>query len=141
MMRMMTDDGEPSERLVAQRLRNRVMEEVWGLTRGNAGIGDAGPVEWFESFFDFFPYEGEPACYPAMTAEEEEAVRGVCKLMQLAVADPSIPRHPTVEDVAGSGWPERIAPVAGKALEVMLKRGRFSEEVEEAEPSTPVPWP
>jgi hypothetical protein len=61
--------------------------------------------------------------------------------MQLATADPTIAKNATVEQVISSGWPNRIAPFAKKALDVMLSRGRFSDEVEEDEPSTPVPWP
>lgn len=136
----MADDENPSERLVAQRVRNRIMEELSGLAEGDAEVSKVGPVEWFESFFDWFPYQGEPKWYPAMTAEEETAVRTVCKLMQLAIADQTIPKHPTVEQIASSGWPERIAPFAKKALDIMLTRGRFSEDVEEGEPSTPIPW-
>lgn len=137
----MNDEEKPSERLVAQRCRNRIMEEVWGLSHGNAEVYEIGPTEWFETFFTWFPYEGEPKWYPAMTAEEASAVRNVCKLMQLAIAEPLIPKTPSVEQVIDSGWPERIAPFAEKALNLMLERGRFSEEVEEEEPSTPVPWP
>src|ERR1700759_3914260 len=106
----MSDDEKPSERLVAQRIRNRIMEEVWGLSRGNAGVHDAGAVEWFETFFYWFSFEVEPQLDPPMTAVEESADRTVCKLMQHAVADPVIPRNPTVEDVTNSGCPERIAP-------------------------------
>lgn len=137
----MSEDEKPSERLVAQRVRNRIMEELWGLSKGDIAVHDEGPVEWFETFFDWFPYEGDPHWYPAMTPEEENAVRTVCKLMQLAIADPSIPEMPSVEEVTASGWPERVAPFAKKALDLMLARGRFSEDKEEEEPSTPVPWP
>ena len=138
----MTNDENPSERLVAQRVRNRIMEEVWGLSRGDLGVRESwSPSEWFETFFDWFPYEGEPTWYPAMTSEEASAVRAVCDLMQLAINDPAIPKHPTVEQITSSGWPDRIAPIAQKALDLMLARGRFSEETEEDEPSTPVPWP
>ena len=137
----MSKDEKPSERLVAQRVRNRIMEELWGLSKGNIGVQNEGPVEWFETFFDWFPYEGEPHWYPVMTPEEENSVRTVCKLMQLAINDPSIPEEPGVEEVTASGWPERIAPFAKQALDVMLVRGRFSEDKEEEEPSTPIPWP
>jgi hypothetical protein len=137
----MTDDEKPSERLVAQRVRNRITEEVWRLSRGNEGVRAIGPGEWFESFFDYFPYDGEPNRHPAMRAEEETAVRTVCMLMQLAIADAAIPKNPSVEEFTSSGWPEVIAPFAKKALGLMLERGRFSEDVEEVEPSTPVPWP
>jgi hypothetical protein len=141
MMHWMKNDETASERLVAQRVRNRIMEQLLGLANGDAEVSEVGPSEWFETFFDWFPYEGEPTWYPAMTTEEESAVRAVCKLMQLAIADTTIPKNPTVEQLTNSGWPERIAPFAKKALDLMLARGRFSEEVEEDEPSTPVRWP
>ena len=63
------------------------MEEIWSLSQGNVGVDTSGPIEWFESFFDYFPYKGEPDWFPAMTAEEANAVREVCKLMQQAIAD------------------------------------------------------
>lgn len=135
------DQEKPSERLVAQRVRNRIMEEVWGLSEGDSGVGASGPTEWFESFFDWFPYEGEPDWYPAMTAEEANAVCDVLKLMQQAIADTDISTHPTVQEIVQTGWPERIAPVAKKALNLMLSRGRFSEVREETEPSGPTLWP
>lgn len=117
------------------------MEEIWGLSTGNDGVTSSGPTEWFESFFDQFPYEGEPDCYPAMVPEEVTAVRDVVRVMQRAAIDPNISKMPTVEEVTRSGWPERVAPAAKRALDVMMRRGRFSEDVEEAEPSNLVPWP
>ena len=128
---------EASERLVTQRVRNRIMEEIWGLSRGNVKVAECGPVEWFETFFDCFPYDGEPEWYPAMTAEEVNAVREVCGLMQQASSDPRIPKEPTVEEIIRTGWPERIAPVAGRVSDLMLQRGRFSEDEEEEMPSGP----
>ncbi|NND50322.1 MAG: hypothetical protein HKN60_08720 [Rhizobiales bacterium] len=132
---------EASERLVEQRVRNRIMEEVWGLSRGDSGVVETGATEWSESFFDWFPYEGEPDGYPAMTTEEAVVVRDVCTLMQQAVAELDHSNHPSVEDLIATGWPERVAPVAQRALDLMLARGRFSEDVEEAEPSAPAAWP
>ena len=141
----MTEEVEPSERLVAQRVRNRIMEELWARSNGRGDLTWSewvgGPTEWFESFFDWFPYEGEADWYPAMTSEEETAVRDVLISMQKAIADPSVPKSPTFEEIAISGWPDRVAPVAKKALDLLLVRGRFSEDEEEDEPSTPVPWP
>jgi len=118
------------------------MEEIWGLSEGDSGVQKAWtPAEWFEDFFDWFPCEGEPTWYPVMTSDEAKAVRTGRMLMQLAIADPTIPKNPSVEQITSSGWPNRIAPFAKKALDVMLTRGRFCEDVEEDEPSTPVPWP
>lgn len=59
----MSDVGKTSERLVAQRVRNRIMEEIWDLSRGDLGVHEAGPSEWFETFFDLFPYEGDHHSY------------------------------------------------------------------------------
>jgi hypothetical protein len=137
----MSDNRNPSDRLVEQRVRNRIMEEIWGLSRGNLRVHEAGPGEYFETFFDWFPYEGEPEWYPAMTPKETSAVREVCKVMQRALSEIDISGNVSVDDVVRTGWPERIAPVAKQALDLMLVRGRFSEEEEEQEPSTPIPWP
>lgn len=137
----MANDEQPSERLVAQRVRNRIMESLLGLSEGDRGVERSGPVEWFESFFDWFPYEGEPDWYPAMSDSEAEAVREVCKLMQQAIADGRIPKNPTADQVIRSDWPENIAPVARGALARLMERGRFSEEREEDEPSSPIAWP
>jgi hypothetical protein len=135
-------EEKPSDRLVDQRLRNRMMEEIWWLSRGDTGVAESGPSEWFETFFDFgVPYEGDAYSFPAMTAEEVHSLGEVVKLMQQAIADPGITKQPTVDQVTQSGWPRRIAPVAKQALDLMLQRGRFSEDVEEEEPSTPIPWP
>jgi hypothetical protein len=138
---LISREEKPSERLVEQRVRNRIMEELSGLSRGGADVIESGPTEWFESFFDWFPYEGEAGPSSAMTPDEASAVREVLVLMQRAASDPKIPKSPTVDEVARSGWPRRVAPVAKRALDLMLQRGRYSEEVEEAEPSNPAPWP
>lgn len=53
----------------------------------------------------------------------------------------STPQHVTEAELIASGWPERIKAVAQEALLLMLVRGRFSEEVEENEPSSPVSGP
>ena len=132
---------EPSQRLVEQRVRNRMMEEIWRLSLGDAGVAQSGPTEWFLAFFDWFPKEGEPHWFPAMTPEEIGAVGKVCKLMQAAIADTDISNQPTVEEITLTGWPKRLAPVAKEAIDLMLRRGLFSEEVEEAEPSSPTSWP
>ena len=130
-----------ARRSTEQRVRNRIMEEIWSLSGGDKGVAASGPTEWFETFFDWFPYEGEPHWYPAMPAGEASAVRDVCKLMQQSIADTDISGDPTVEEIIQTGWPERIAPTAQRALNLMLVRGRFSEDEEEAEPSSPIPWP
>ena len=137
----MTDEESPSRRLVEQRVRNRIMEELLNLSEGDVGVPEVGPDGYFENFFDWFPYEGEPNRYPAMTSEEIQAVRKVCRLMQQAIGSVEAAEAITSDDLVASGWPKRIAPLARNALQTMLQRGRFSEEHEEEVPSTPIPWP
>ena len=131
----------PSDRLVEQRVRNRIMEAIWSISLGDDGVARSGPTEWFESFFDWFPYEGDPDYFPAMTVDEIGAVRQVVALMQQAIADTDISQMQTCYEITQTGWPERIAPVARGALEEMMGRGRFSEDHEETEPSNPERWP
>lgn len=135
-------EEKPSERLVEQRCRNRIMEALQYLSQGDDGVRSRySPAEWIEEFFDWFPYEGEPDWYPAMTEDEATKVRTVCKVMQLVILDRAMPKGLTTEQIIDSGWPANVAPVAKSALDVMLARGRFSEEAEEDEPSNLEPWP
>jgi hypothetical protein len=125
-----------SERLLDQRLRNRVMEVLWGLTEWERRLDF---YEYFESYFDFFPYEGAPYSNGAMTPDELAATTQVHKLMLEAAED--TPREMSEKEFVATGWPQRIAVVAESALRLMLARGRFSEDVEEVEPTTDGGWP
>jgi len=51
-------EEEPSERLVEQRVRNRIMESVHGHVDWRDSLKHVDVYEHFESFFDHFPYEG-----------------------------------------------------------------------------------
>lgn len=144
---MMTDDV--SQRLVEQRIRNRIMEEMFGLAKGDECVRGCGAVEYVESFFDWFFGPD----YPKTAAEwsglgtlsdaEEAAVRTVLGMMiEMSDSDwDGADRSLWDEALIVSGWPSRIAPHAQQALHLMLERGRFDEEKEEDEPSTPVAWP
>ena len=128
-----------SERLLDQRLRNRIMEEILGLAEWERSLQDWGFTEYFESFFDFFPYEGTPLPNEAMTEQEQAAVAEVHRLMIEAMN--ATPRDMTTDQLIANGWPRRIEPVAARALRLMVKRGRFSEDLEEAEPAGDDAWP
>jgi hypothetical protein len=52
-----------------------------------------------------------------------------------------VPEMVTPEELLATGWPERIRPHAERALALMRSRGRFSEDIEEAEPSDTTQWP
>ncbi|MEA1677482.1 hypothetical protein [Nitrospirillum sp. BR 11163] len=131
-------DIEASPRLVDQRARNRIMEQLLSLADGDANVLAFGIVDYFEGFFDWFPYEGDPTWFPAMTEEEAAALREVCRMMQ--AANDATDRHISAEALIATGWPGRVAPVAREALELMRARGHFSEEKEEDIP-TGLPWP
>lgn len=138
----MIEPEKASERLVDQRLRNRIMEELLGLSEGDRGLDDTGAQEWFESFFDHFPYAGSTApnfLLSTFTEEELAALSTVVAAMQAALID--TPKQVTNAQLLVSGWPARIAPLAATALATCMARGRFSEEIEEEAPSSPVPWP
>jgi hypothetical protein len=132
-------DDEAYTRLVEQRLRNRIMEELLFLAEGDAAVGRLGAKEYFNGFEDFLPLDyAAPAPNSAITDEENAALWEVCRLMSEA-AD-ATPDLVTDEELLASGWPSKIAPVANAALALFLRRGRFSEEVAEDKPSGPS-WP
>jgi hypothetical protein len=136
-------DEAVSERLLAQRLRNRLMEEVFGHAAWHESLKHLDVYEHFETFFDRFPYEGEPYPNEALTKDERAALVNVHALVKQAYEWlPSIKHHyASWEEYIATGWPQRIEPVAERALTLMLKRGRFSEEEEEETPSGDDGWP
>ena len=115
------------------------MEELYGLAEWEESLRNVGFGEYFETFFDVFPYEGEPYPNGAMIQAEREAVRRVHRLMVEACK--ATPKMMSDDAFITTGWPQRIEPVAEEALRLMLKRGRFSDEHEEAEPSSDDDWP
>ncbi len=130
---------EVSKRLIDQRIRNRIMEVLLELVEWQESLRKAGFVEYFEAYFDWAPYEGEPHPNRAMTEAEYEALRQVQCLMIEAVN--ATPKNMSEELFVATGWPQRIGPVAEEALRLMLRRGRFSEYAEEIEPSSDDSWP
>lgn len=94
-----------------------------------------GVYEYFEGFFDWFPYEGELEPLSTLTTEELAATRTVHALMAEAISGP----EKTNSEFEASGWPQRIAPAATEALKIFSVRGWFSEDQEETEPSAPLP--
>lgn len=125
-------DTAPSQRLVEQRLRNRIMEELHSLATWQGYLVEWGADEYFNGFFDFVPHEGV-GLNSAMTERELAALIGVQQLV-IAACD-ATPRMVTAEQLIETGWPERIAPAARLALDLMWERGQFSEEQEEVEPT------
>jgi hypothetical protein len=128
-------EREPSDRLIDQRVRNRIMEAVAILADGDDGVRQVSAKEYFLIFYDYIPHRDEGAMYPnsAITAEEFALLREVSRMLDDACDD--TPQFVTEDELIASGWPKRIRPIAQKALKTMQGRGRFSEEREEYVPS------
>lgn len=123
-----------SERLIDQRLRNRIMETLEVLASGAAGVRRVGAIEFFEGFYDLLPYR-EYRVAPTNTTigDGEWAALGTLWRLMDEACD-STARDVTDVDLILSGWPDRIRPAAEAALALMQKRGRCSEDAEETTP-------
>jgi hypothetical protein len=130
---MPTEDA--SERLTDQRLRNRIMDSLAPLAEGDQGVLSAGVVDYFEDFFsvvdDQFTWDWRD--YSTLTSGEVSALDRVLQLVKAATE--ATPRMIKEDEFVATGWPARIQPVVSTALQLMERRGRFSEQVEENDPS------
>src|SRR5689334_10058839 len=98
----------PSERLVDQPVRNRVMDSVEILAEGDEGVRSAGFVEYFESFF---AYIGDGRSWDwrdnsTFTRDEVTAIERVFSLVNEAAA--TTPSRMQDEEFIATGWPRRI---------------------------------
>lgn len=128
-------EDKPSDRVIDQRIRNRIMEAVLSLADGDEGVREQGADEYFERFYDWIPHRDHGAMRPnsAVTAGEKALLLKVSNILDDACD--ATPRNMTDDEFIATGWPKRIQPVAEKTLILMRDRGRFSEEWEEDEPS------
>lgn len=125
---------QPSERVVDQRVRNRVIEVLEVLATGKDGLYAVGDAEYFNAFFDWVDDDipGGWRTNSAYTVHEVHLIEAVHRTMLAALEEAGAM---DTEALAASGWPERIQPVAAEALAPMVARGRFHEELEEDVPS------
>ena len=128
-------EEQPSDRLVHQRIRNRIMEVVETLADGDDGVLREWPHEYFESFYDWIPHRahGEMPSISTVSADERVLLIDVSRILDDACD--ATPKNMTADELIATGWPKRIQPMAQKALYLMRDRGRFSEEQEEDTPS------
>ena len=120
------------ERVVNQRVRNRIMEELSSLAGGQEELRQR-RWEYLMSFLDWFPEA--PKLNPAtdiMLPAEREAVSGVLTLV-LDFAEKG--RGADADKLIELNLADTIAPVAERALALLNERGRYNEDVEEEEPS------
>lgn len=131
----MTERDQPSERLLDQRMRNRASEALEPLALGNDGVRSMGNAEYVNQFFDIID-DDNPWRWRELstfTPDEVAALDEVHRALKDACA--ATPRVCSDDEFIGSGWPERIMPLATTALALMQARGRFSEDREEDYPS------
>ena len=133
-------DTTPSSRIIDQRIRNRIMEELLGLAEGDENVRQTGAGEYFEAFYDWVPHSGD-GVRPNGALTQDEAALILKVSIALNEACDATPGIVSADELIATGWPERIKPLAQSALDQMLKRGRFSEDAEEDEPSSAIPWP
>jgi hypothetical protein len=122
-----------SKRIVDQRLRNRIIESVETLAEGPEGVRRVGFSDFFNDFYDLVPENCVPHKNTALTEEEVRGIESLCKVMSAAMA--ATPKIMSEEEFIQTGWSDEIMSAGRKTLAVFLRRGRFDEEVEEAEPS------
>lgn len=129
-------EKQPSDRLVDQRIRNRIMEAVKTLADGDDGARREWPNRYFENFYDWIPHrdDGEMPSITTVSGHERDLLAKVSGLLDDACD--ATPKNMTANGLIATGWPKRIQPVAAQALNLMRERGRFSEDQEEEAPST-----
>ncbi len=128
-------EAPPSDRLLDQRIRNRIMEAVETLADGDEGVRREWPAEYFESFYDWIPHRGDGGMRPNSAISPDEVALLLEVSGILDDASDATPGNMTADELIATGWPKRIQPVAYKALNLMRERGQFSEEAEQEVPS------
>ncbi|MBY3177581.1 hypothetical protein HFO27_23570 [Rhizobium leguminosarum] len=125
---------EVSDRVVEQRLRNRVIDAIEVLGRGNEGLVEVNYNEFFLAFYDCWD-NGRLIRWPnnAFTDEEEQTVNDLGEMLK-GITTETLHFQSEAEYIE-SGCAERIKPVAQEALKLFLTRGRFSEDYEELTPA------
>ncbi len=111
-------------------MRTRIMDSLEWLENGPMGFG---ACEYINQFYDWMSFDDAPYPNSAMSAEEADAIARMCRLMNQMCEE--TPGDVTDEDLIRTGWLGRIQSEARETLAVFLKRGIFSDDAEEAEPS------
>jgi hypothetical protein len=113
------------------------MEALESLGDGDGGVRAVGVVEYAEQFFDVInddaPWQWRD--WSCFSPGEVDALDKVRRCLEEACA--ATPQLVSEDEFVLSGWPRAIQPLARAALDLMRRRGRFREDVEEDEPSLP----
>lgn len=125
---------EPSERLIEQRVRNRIYEILEILADCDAGVDLVGIKGYFNLFEDFVHRPSIEAGTSALSKEERAIVLEIADFLEAACeTNPDFTKAEFIE----SDWPGKIAPTARAARALFLGRGLFSDKIEEIEPGRP----
>ncbi|MBZ9678097.1 hypothetical protein [Mesorhizobium sp. ES1-1] len=122
---------EPSERLIEQRLRNRIFEILEILADCDAGADLVGIRGYFGLFEDFVHRPSIESGKSVLSKDERVIVLEMGDLLE--AAGESSADFTRVEFIE-NGWPALIGPKAREARAMFLRRGLFSETFEQAEP-------
>ena len=126
---------EPSERLIEQRVRSRIYEILEILADCDAGVDLVGIRGYFDLFEDYVHRPSIEAGTSALSKDERVIVLEIAEFLEAACeTNPDFTKAEFIE----SDWPGKIAPTARDALALFLRRGLFSEKIEEIEPGQPV---
>lgn len=126
---------EPSERLIEQRVRSRIYEILEILADCDAGVDLVGIKGYFDLFEDYVHRPSIEAGTSALSKDERVIVLEIAEFLEAACeTNPDFTKAEFIE----SDWPGKIAPTARDAVALFLRRGLFSEKVEEVEPGQPV---
>ncbi|WP_457151588.1 hypothetical protein [Mesorhizobium sp. P5_C1] len=126
---------EPSERLIEQRVRSRIYEILEILADCDAGVDLVGIRGYFDLFEDYVHRPSIEAGASALSKDERVIVLEIAEFLEAACeTNPDFTKAEFIE----SDWPGKIAPTARNALALFLRRGLFSEKIEEVEPGQPV---
>ncbi|MBS0297732.1 MAG: hypothetical protein JSR45_15590 [Proteobacteria bacterium] len=116
-----------SPRLVHQRLRNRIIEELESVAEGESYVRSWGFSAYFNGVFDWTGPDDAIEPNTAMTAEEAAAWAHFVGVVSQASDD--TPRNMDSEAFISTGWPARLADEAARAL-LAFHRGRLPEDSE-----------
>ena len=122
--------GEPSRRVVEQRVRNRIVEAVKILADGDDGVRAVGDCCYYNCFFDWID-DGISTSWRELSTLTRVEVRHLESLHDVLVTSLQTTYAMHGEELIASGWPTRIAVLARTTLQAMQSRGRFDEDIEE----------
>lgn len=121
--------GEVSDRVILQRLRNRVMESL-EMLRDGVSVDEIGTAEVINIWYDYVDGEERLSFFREAVFTEEE-LASINEMMEVMETNcEAVPCTWAQRDLAFCEPWSNIVFTANKALLVFEKRGRFDEDRE-----------